>query len=149
MAIQLRLFLHKQFMLLLFQTVRRRRLLSNPAHLFTPGLLYRSVARLWKGHRCRVNYRMLIATAIRAIIILEIQVNCLDELNLTGFRIYNDLYLSGDRITQPTYVNMYELATMAASKAQEHFPPPPPEDCVPNETSFHNEKVSEIDPLTA
>lgn len=50
---------------------------------------------------------------------------------------------SGERITQPTYVNMYELASMAASKAQEmHFPPPPPEDCLVNEnTTFHNEKV--------
>ena len=29
---------------------------------------------------------------------------------------------------QPMYVNMHELATMAASKAQEmSFPPPPPE----------------------
>ncbi|XP_065213751.1 protein MTSS 2 isoform X2 [Planococcus citri] len=52
---------------------------------------------------------------------------------------------SGDRITQPTYVNMYELATMAASKAQEHFPPPPPEDCVPNENSFHNEKHENVE----
>lgn len=45
---------------------------------------------------------------------------------------------------QPTYVNMYELASMAASKAQElHFPPPPPEDSVNNENhNFQNEKVN-------
>lgn len=39
---------------------------------------------------------------------------------------------------------MYELASMAASKAQElHFPPPPPpEDSTGTDgSSFHNEKV--------
>lgn len=52
---------------------------------------------------------------------------------------------SGERIAQPTYVNMYELASMAASKAQElHFPPPPPpEDSTATDgTTFHNEKVT-------
>lgn len=39
---------------------------------------------------------------------------------------------------------MYELANMAVSKAQElNFPPPPPEESLPNENSnFHNEKVN-------
>uniref|UniRef100_A0A023F285 Putative cdna sequence n=1 Tax=Triatoma infestans TaxID=30076 RepID=A0A023F285_TRIIF len=36
---------------------------------------------------------------------------------------------SGLEITQPMYVNMHELASLAASKAQEmNFPPPPPSD---------------------
>ena len=91
---------------------------------------------------------MRIAMAIRAIIILEIQVlkicpitSIVLRSNFFFFQLCYRYFFSADRMAQPTYVNMYELATMAASKAQEHFPPPPPEDCVPNETSFHNEKV--------
>lgn len=46
---------------------------------------------------------------------------------------------------QPMYVNMHELATMAATKAQEmNFPPPPPElITIPAE---NQEKVSDLKP---
>ena len=43
---------------------------------------------------------------------------------------------------QPMYVNMHELATMAATKAQEmNFPPPPPE--LINIPPENQEKVSD------
>lgn len=45
-------------------------------------------------------------------------------------------------MTQPTYVNMYELANMAAIKAQElHFPPPPPGALHSETPHYHSEKV--------
>lgn len=45
-------------------------------------------------------------------------------------------------IPQPTYVNMHELASMAANKAQEmNLPPPPAEFTTP---PTHNEKVSTV-----
>ena len=51
-------------------------------------------------------------------------------------------FFTGDRISQPTYVNMYELANMAAMKAQElHFPPPPPGSSHNEAPHYHSEKV--------
>jgi hypothetical protein len=44
---------------------------------------------------------------------------------------------------QPMYVNMHELATLAATKAQEmNFPPPPPE--LVNIPPENQDKVSDL-----
>ena len=44
---------------------------------------------------------------------------------------------------QPMYVNMHELASLAASRAQEMLPPPPPPPTVPSETTT-TETITEI-----
>ncbi|KAL1129975.1 hypothetical protein AAG570_012919, partial [Ranatra chinensis] len=47
---------------------------------------------------------------------------------------------TGIELTQPMYVNMHELANLAANKAQElNFPPPPPE--ITTKEQHSNEKV--------
>lgn len=55
--------------------------------------------------------------------------------------IVADKNVASSEQAQPMYVNMHELANMAASKAQEmSFPPPPPE--VTNVPPECQEKVS-------
>lgn len=49
-------------------------------------------------------------------------------------------------IPQPTYVNMHELASMAASKAQELNLPPPPADFITPTAPTPTEKVRSENP---